>query len=365
MTVHIYFARKFLWIFLGICTVFFVLTVLVDMMEQLRRYDVETVGFGKVLNLTLLRTPESLYQLMPLIVILATIALFINLSRSSELVVVRAAGRSGIVSVLSPTTVSLIIGLLSVTTLNPIVAATSVQYELQSDILKSGGRSALSLSDEGIWLRQGGDSGHAVIHAGSTNADASVFFDIMIVTYALEGGPQKRIEADSARLVDGGWELSNVRTWPLVVGINEGAEPIREEAVTFPSTLTADRIRERFGTPSSISIWKLPAFISELTDAGFSARRHQVWLQMELAQPLFLMAMVLVASAFTMRHTRFGNTGIAVLTSVLIGFSLHFIRNFAQILGENGQIPVMLAAWAPPIASVLLALGLLLHMEDG
>ncbi len=365
MTVHFYFARKFTWIFLGIATVFFVLTVLIDMMEQLRRFDVDTVGFDKVLGLTLLRTPESLYQLMPLIIILATIALFINLARSSELVVVRAAGRSGIVSVLSPTLVSLFIGLLAVSTLNPIVAATSVQYETQSDMLRSGGRSALSLSDEGIWLRQGGAAGHAVIHAGSANTDASVFEEITIITYALEGGPQERMEADTARLVDGGWELSNVRTWPLNVGLNEGAEPTRTETLTFPSSLTPDRIRERFGTPSSISIWKLPAFIAELNDAGFSARRHQVWLQMELAQPLFLMAMVLVASAFTMRHTRFGNTGIAVLTSVLIGFSLHFIRNFAQILGENGQIPVLLAAWAPPTASVLLALGLLLHMEDG
>ncbi len=365
MTVHFYFARKFLWIFLGICTVFFVLTVLVDMMEQLRRYDVETIGFERVLGLTLLRTPESIYQLMPLIVILATIALFVNLSRSSEMVVVRAAGRSGIVSVLSPTTVSLLIGLLSVSMLNPIVAATSVQYETQSEMLRSGGGSALSLSNEGIWLRQGGDDGQAVIHAGRTNSDATVFMDITIITYGKDSGPKTRIEADSARLVEGGWELSNVRTWALNVGLNEGGAPKREDAVTFPSTLTADRIRERFGTPSSISVWKLPSFITELEDAGFSARRHTVWLQMELAQPLFLMAMVLVASAFTMRHTRFGNTGIAVLISVLIGFSLHFIRNFAQILGENGQIPVMLAAWAPPIASILLALGFLLHMEDG
>ena len=97
----------------------------------------------------------------------------------------------------------------------------------------------------------------------------------------------------------------------------------------------------------------------------FSPRRHKVWLQTELARPLFLIAMVLVASAFTMRHTRSGGTGIAVLSAVLLGFGLYFIRSFAQILGENGQIPVFLAAWAPPVAAIMLALGLLLHREDG
>jgi lipopolysaccharide export system permease protein len=66
-----------------------------------------------------------------------------------------------------------------------------------------------------------------------------------------------------------------------------------------------------------------------------------------------------------MRHTRFGGTGTAVLTAVLLGFVLYFIRSFAQILGENGQIPILLAAWAPPIAAIFLALGMLLHAEDG
>lgn len=75
--------------------------------------------------------------------------------------------------------------------------------------------------------------------------------------------------------------------------------------------------------------------------------------------------MVLIGAAFTMRHVRAGGTGIAVLTAVLLGFSLYFVRNFAQILGENGQIPVPMAAWAAPVASVLLAFGLLLHAEDG
>ena len=49
----------------------------------------------------------------------------------------------------------------------------------------------------------------------------------------------------------------------------------------------------------------------------------------------------------------------------LWGFALYFMRNFAQILGENGQIPVALAAWGPPAAAVLLPISLLLHLEDG
>ena len=58
-------------------------------------------------------------------------------------------------------------------------------------------------------------------------------------------------------------------------------------------------------------------------------------------------------------------TGIMVLAAVLTGFGAYFLRNFAQVLGENGQISAALAAWAPPVAAIGLALGLLLHLEEG
>jgi lipopolysaccharide export system permease protein len=80
---------------------------------------------------------------------------------------------------------------------------------------------------------------------------------------------------------------------------------------------------------------------------------------------VFFAALVLMSAAFTIRHARGANMGLMVLFAVIIGFGLHYVRNFAQILGESGQIPVALAAWAPPVASLFLALGLLLHLEDG
>jgi lipopolysaccharide export system permease protein len=35
------------------------------------------------------------------------------------------------------------------------------------------------------------------------------------------------------------------------------------------------------------------------------------------------------------------------------------------VLGETGQIAPWIAAWTPPVAALLLALGLLLQREEG
>jgi len=365
MILHFYFARRFSVAFLCLTAVFYVFVILVDLIEQTRKFSRFDISLSDRLGLTFLNAPETINQILPLIMILATVVLFIGLARTSELVVTRAAGRSAIRSLVSPIAVSLIIGSLSVAVLNPIVAATSKRYAVLSENYRSSGVSALSISGQGLWLRQGNTNGQTVIRASRSNADASVLYDVTFIVYAPNVGPIRRIEAGSAALGEGDWSLRDAKVWPLVVGLNPEANASVHDILKIPSTLTLDSIRESLGEPSSVSIWNLRNYITQLEQAGFSSRRHKVWFQAEMARPFFLMAMVLVAASFTMRHTRFGGTGTAVLTAILLGFTLYFVRSFAQILGENGQIPILLAAWAPPAAATFFALGMLLHAEDG
>lgn len=365
MTLDFYFARRFSASFLLIGSVFLTLIMLIDLIEQMRRFEGVEVSFGQLFGLTLLNAPEAVAEILPLLMILATIVLFVGLARSSEMVVTRAAGRSGIRALAAPLAMAALIGGLAVTTLNPIVAATSNRYQQLADTYRTGGPAALSLSGEGLWLRQGSPEGQSVIHATGYSASPLILYGVTILSYAPGGGPTRRIVSRNARLVDGDWLLGSAKVWPLEGGVNPEPNAQEHEFLRIPTTLTQERIRESLGSPSGISIYDLPATIRDLAQSGFSTKRHEVWLQVELARPLFLMAMVLVGAAFTMRHTRFGGTGVSVLAAVLLGFSMYFIRNFAQILGENGQIPVMFAAWAPPIASILLTWGLLLHSEDG
>jgi lipopolysaccharide export system permease protein len=361
----LYFARRFAQSFLLIGAVFLTLILLVDLIEQLRRFRDFDVGFGQLFRLTLLNAPQAISEILPLLMILSTIVMFVGLARSSELVVTRATGRSGIRALAAPLAVAALIGVLAVSTLNPIVATTSNRYQQLAESFRTGGPEVLSLSGEGLWMRQGSEGGQSVIHATGYSADPMTLIGVTILTYAPDGLPVRRIIAQSAQLDGSDWVLSQAKVWPLETGQNPETNAREYQSLRIPTTLTQERIRDYLGNPTGISVYDLPKTIRDLAQAGFSTKRYEVWFQAELARPLFLMAMVLVGAAFTMRHTRFGGTGVSVLAAVMLGFTLYFIRNFAQILGENGQIPVTLAAWAPSVAAILLTSGLLLHAEDG
>lgn len=365
MTLALYVARRFAATFATVFLAFFALLYLIDFVEQIRRFSAEDIGLAGAAGLALVNAPGAVYRILPLITILAAVALFLALARSSELVVIRASGRSALRLLVTPILTALAIGAFAVAVLNPIVAGTAKRYDSLSRQYRSGDISVLSINREGLWLRQGGPEGQMVIHADRSSLDGTELYEATFLGFAPEAGPQRRIEAKSARLVPGAWQLEGVKEWAFAPGLNPEQGARRLDSLRLPSDLTADRIRDSFGTPAAVPVWELPSFIAALERAGFSARRHQVWLQMELALPLLLAAMVMVGAGFTMRHIRFGHTGLMVLLAICAGFAIFLLRNFTQVLGETGQIPVLVAAWSPPVAASLLALSLLLHLEDG
>lgn len=364
MTLSIYFVIRFLKVVAQVFFVFFGILMLTDMVEQLRHFSGQDISLRDAATLALLNVPANLYRILPLVFVLAAIALFLSLAKSSELVVVRAAGQSGLRFLIAPVTAALVLGAIAVAILNPLVAATSKQYDALYANQARGAESVLSLSENGLWLRQGGADGQTVINAARTDLEGTRLFGVTFLIYDRDGSPAQRIEAEEALLQPGAWALTNTKHWDLTA-LNPEVTAEVKPLSSLASELTPDSIRDSFGDPSAVPIWALPGYIKKLELAGFSARSHRVWLQMELALPLLLAAMVLVAAGFTMRHARFGKIGQRVLMALVGGFAIFFLRNFAQVLGENGQIPVFVAAWTPPVAAILLSLGLLLHLEDG
>src|SRR5690606_40271997 len=88
---------------------FFVLLYLIDRIEQIRRFADADISLGAAAELAALNTPQAVYRILPMILILASIALFLALARSSELVVIRAAGRSALRMLLAPLVTTLLI----------------------------------------------------------------------------------------------------------------------------------------------------------------------------------------------------------------------------------------------------------------
>ena len=66
-----------------------------------------------------------------------------------------------------------------------------------------------------------------------------------------------------------------------------------------------------------------------------------------------------------MRPARRGGVARMIGGGVATGFALFLVSKVAAEFGQSGALPVILAAWAPALSGLMLAVALLLHTEDG
>ncbi|MFC0217331.1 lipopolysaccharide export system permease protein [Pseudochelatococcus lubricantis] len=352
-----YFGRRFL---LTIGTVFgtvFVLVYTLDFVELMRRAGEAPGASAHVMAwLSFLRTPSVTEEVLPFAVLFGSIATLLNLSRRLELVIARSVGVSAWGFLQPPVIVALLLGVVSVTLYNPLSASLRQRAAtLEATVFSQGA----APGRENIWIRQKSVDGQAILRASSAIDETATLMNVTVFLFDGNGGFQERIEAASAKLYDGHWELEKARVMTL------DEEPQAYDTYLLATTLAPAQVRQSFTNASSVSFWDLPGLIERTEQAGLDARPYRLQYEVLLARPLLLVAMVLVAASVSLRFFRFGGVAKLVLGGVAAGFVLYVVTEIMQDLGGAGILSPTIAAWFSGVVGSLLGVLALLYQEDG
>ncbi len=366
VTLSVYVGRVFLWSALAMTAALAGLVSLFDFIELLRRAASHPEAtFGVVAQIAGLRVPWIVMEILPFAVLLGGILAFWRLTRSSELVVARGAGVSAWQFLAAPVLCAVMLGVVATAVLSPVSAISRARAEALDDRYLRNASGEMSLAGGHLWLRQSDrgidPNGVAILHADQVNDTGGALTVGAISVFRLGAHDEflQRIDAVSGRLLPGVWQFEKSRT------VTAGRLPTPASDFQLATDLTANRVQQSFSPPDTLSVWALPDFIALLDRSGFSSIRHRLHFQSLLALPLLAGTMCLLAAAFSMRPARRGGVARMLGSGVATGFALFLISKVAAEFGLSGALPPPLAAWAPAAAGLLLAVSLLLHLEDG
>ena len=365
-TLSFYVARQFTAAVVAMLAALTLLVSLFDFIELLRRAaPLPNVSFGLVTAIAALRLPYFSMEIMPFAVLLGGTVAFWRLTRSSELIVARAAGVSAWQFLAAPLGCALTLGAAATALVSPLSSTMFARAETLEQTYLTSTPGQVQLAGGELWLRQGDGGiipdGVAILHAREVRLQSHTLVATGVSVFRLDDNDHllSRIEANGARLRHGAWSLRDART------LQPDHLPVSVGTMRLPTDLTVRRVQESFASPDTLSVWALPDFIALLQHAGFSAIRHRLHYQSLLALPLLAGTMALVAAGFSMRPARRGGVARMIGSGVGAGFALFTVSKVAEEFGRSGVLPPLLAAWAPAAAGLLFALALLLHLEDG
>jgi len=355
-----YFAGRFVLAALGVFASIFLLLVLVDYIEMVRKTSgIATASAVMVAETSLFRVPQLLEKMMPFCILIGAMTCYLALSRRLELVVARAAGVSAWQFIAPALVSAMVLGVLATTLYNPMSAdLREVSKKMEAEIMGSATGGGIQ-DAAGFWINQVNDDGQAIINAARSEQQGARLTGLTVFTFDNDNQFKERIEAREATLEEGRWLFKSVRRFTL------SSPPVEQDTFTLPTSLTPAQVRNSFSTPETVSFWQLPSYIRSSESSGFATAGYRLQYHKLIAQPFLLAAMVMLAASVSLRFFRFGGVQKMVLSGVGAGFLLYVLSKVTEDLSKAELMHPIAAAWLPVCVGGLTGFLALLYQEDG
>lgn len=330
-----------------------VILQMVDMFERGDEFVQRGMGFVDMSRYALLRLPPILQQSIPIAALAGGMSAFTALSRSREMVAVRAAGVSQfrILSMVLP----VFLGLSAAMFLIAEFAAPASQLRFRT-WWEATAPTERAREAPPRWFRIGSD----IVRAAAAAPDGTRLGGIDVIRRDGRGLIAERIAAPTAAAAADGWILSEAR---IIRFPGDGPVSDPPRTVHWRTRLNAEDVQRFFAAPPQIS----SAAARRALDVAAPVDRGESYFRTRLlrtaAEPVAPLVMLLLVLPLAFVGGRTGPALPALLYAAGGGLLYLVADGVLTVAAQVGMVAPTVGAWAAPIIGLLTAWSVLLYAE--
>lgn len=348
-----YILKLFLLYLAAGIAVFITLFLTVDVMSfALRNPDAST---SALLELYGYKTPGIVYQLLPVVCLMATLFTLSNLNKSNEMTALFSIGMS-LMRISAPVLIA--VGVISAAcfVLGDQVIPRLTQranYVEYVEIKKRPGMYA-TVKTQKIWYR----TENILFNIQSLNPAESKAQGITLYYFDPNWDLTQLITANEVEMKGSQW---NLKKGLVTLFATETSFPLTKSFDTKSISMNEDLTDIQNTTNSSdiMSLRELGKFIERNKEAGLDTLQYEVDYQAKFGFAFAAFVMSMVGIPFSVSRARSGGTFVNLGVCLALAFLYWGMYNSGLIMGHNGYLPPFVAAWGPNTIALLTALILL------
>jgi len=347
-----YVLRDF-FVYLGlILSTFLVLVIVFTLFELLADILRNQVPATVVAEYLLNVAPYLLYNVAPLVMLLAVLVTFGLMQRSNEITAIKATGTS-IYRIVTPVIVAagvMAVGLFFADQF--YLPHTNKRQEALHNQIKGKPPQTYLRPDRKWIFGQHNDIYYYQFFDPDRDQFGNVtVFELDRASFAIT----RRIHADRAHWAD------NLNRWVYEQGwdrslhgsaiANDGYHTF--DVSTFPEiSETPSYFKKEVKQYTEMNYEELRRYIRDLQQSGFDVVRLRVQLHKKLSYPLITLIMAVLAIPFSLSTGKKGAvTGVAVAVGIAVFYTV--VSRLFEAMGDLSQLPPALAAWSPDLIFIL------------
>ncbi|HLV88106.1 MAG TPA: LPS export ABC transporter permease LptF [Candidatus Sulfotelmatobacter sp.] len=345
-----YVLRDFFLYLVLILSTFLVLVVVFTLFELLGDILRNQVPTSIVAEYLLNVTPYLLYNVAPLVMLLAVLVTFGLMQRSNELTAIKATGIS-IYRIVSPVLVAA--GIMSCALFLAdqfYLPHTNQRQEALHNQIKGKPPQTYLRPDRKWIFGQKND----IYYFQYFDTDRDQFANLTV--FQLDKASftiTRRIHADRAHWEDTLNRWIYEQGWDRSLNVSAIANYRPFDVATFPDLPeTPSYFKKEVKQYTEMNYEELRRYIRDLQQSGFDVVRLRVQLNKKLSYPLITFIMAVLAIPFSMSTAKKGAiTGVAVAVGIAVFYTV--VSRLFEAMGDLSQLPPAIAAWSPDLIFIL------------
>ena len=335
---HIYsiFLIRFVYITLIFSSLIFVMNIL----EELKFFsNVENVGIGLPILLTILNLPSILFEIFPFIILITTQFFFIKFQNNSEILIFKNHGVNNLKIISYICLLAFFIGLILITIFHFISSNMKNNYLQFKNKYTEDNKYLAVINENGLWIKDKFDDTLMIIHA--EKIEKNILKDLVITLYDQDFTNENNIIAKEANIKNKNWELKET------IKIDNFGERQKFEKFYINTNFDYIKINSLYSNLESMNLIELTKQKNDFKNVGLSAMDINIHLNKIYSLPISLAIFSLLSSLIMFNIKLKKSKTFMLILGILVSVIIYYIYYFFGLLGSNNKIPVSFAIWLP------------------
>ena len=346
-----YIINNFLVKFINITLIFFSLTVILGILEE--------ISFFKNLNknilypyfLTLLNAPITLFEIFPFIFLLTTQFLFYDLFKREELNLLKKNGLDNLKIIKILFLLSLVIGVFNILIYYNFASKLKFHYSNIKNNFSNDNKYLAMVTESGLWIKD--EINNKILIIKSNYVKESFLSKTIINEFNSDFELLRTIQSEKVDIKKNDWIIYA----PEITENNITKKS--EDLIILSTNFNENIINNLFDNISTLDLAKLFDLKRDYDKLGYSSDEIVIHLLKLFTTPLFYGILTILSAIIMFNFTRDKSLIFHIIIGILMSVLIYYMNFIFNSLGSNGKIPIFLSIFFPlMIVSLISIIGL-------
>ena len=338
-TLDRYFITLFLKKLLILTIIFFSLSFILTIFEEITFLSESKSAFYLPFMLAIFNAPTTLLEIFPFVILISAQLFFIDLIKKKENELVKINNLDNFYLIRLLALCSFLFGLLIITVYYPISSKLKFIYFDIKNVYSEDGKYLKHFNDNGIWIKDEIKNEIYIIN-GVTKKDPFLE-DVFISKFNYNFELIENIFTKKINITSNEWVIEN----PVIFKNNRQIQA--DNTLILNTHFNIEKINSTFRNLNSFNLFQLINIKRENTLLGYSSEELDLHFLKIISLPVYFTVLVIISSIIMLSIKKNKPYIFHVLLGISLSVIIYYINNIFDVFGLTNKIPIYLSVFFP------------------